>query len=89
MFSMKRLRATTVLLGVLVVVFLVPVGLLFAGGMVLILRRLHHGIVAGNGGFTFAFRPLKINLLLVLIVGLAAFISWLSQKILRRQNSRR
>lgn len=80
----------TILLGALVLAFLVPVGFLFAGSVALILGRMEKGIAAGTGGSSFvAFSIRKIELLLVLIVGLAAFISWLSQKIMRRQNSRR
>ena len=86
---MKRLRAMTILLGALVFAFLVPVGFLFAGIVALILGRMEKGIAAGTGGFSFALGPRKIELLLVLIVALAALISWLSQKILRRQNPRR
>jgi hypothetical protein len=80
----------TILLGVLVLAFLVPVGFLFAGSVALILGRMEKGIAAGTGGFSFvALSVRKTELLLVLIVALAAFISWLTQKILRRQNSRR
>ena len=86
---MKRLKATTVLLGVLVLAFLVPVGYLFAGSVALILGRMQNGIAAGTGGFSLSLSPRRVELLLVLIVGLAALISWLSKKILRRQNSRR
>ena len=84
---MKRLRATIILLGVLVLVFLVPVGFLFAGGVALILGRLHHGIVAGAGGFGFAFSSLKIDLLLGLILVLAVVVHWISQRVLRSRNS--
>jgi uncharacterized membrane protein YvlD (DUF360 family) len=85
---MKRLTATTIILGVLAVAFLIPAALLVLGGFFLIISRTMGGISAGAGGFSFSFSRSSARYL-VLILMLAAFISWITQKILRRQNSRR
>ena len=84
---MKRLAATTILLGVMVLAFLIPVALLFAGILVLILNRLTNGIGASTGGFSVSSRPVSVSLLIIILM-LAAFISWLTQKILKRQKPR-
>jgi len=89
---MKRLTATTVVLGVLVFTFFIPVALLFMGGVVLVLKRTGGGIGGGAGvvdfNFIFTFRSVSLGFLAIILL-LAAFISWLTQKILKRQNSRR
>jgi hypothetical protein len=84
---MKRLAATTVLLGMMVLAFLIPVALLFVGILVLIFNRLTNGIGARTGGFSISSRSASLSLLIIILM-LAAFISWLTQKILRRQKSR-
>jgi hypothetical protein len=85
---MKRLTATTIILGMLAVAFLIPAALLVLGGLFLIVNRTMGGISAGAGGFSFNFSRGSASFL-ILILMLAAFISWITQKILRRQNSRR
>ncbi|MCU1267334.1 MAG: hypothetical protein JWM21_3652 [Acidobacteria bacterium] len=85
---MKRLTATTVLLGLMVLAFAIPVALLFMGAVVFILTRHTNGITARAGGFNFSLRPGSAGSVIIILM-LAAFISWLTQKILKRRNSRR
>ena len=87
---MKRLTATTVVLGVMVLAFLIPVTLLFVGALALILNYTTGGIGGGIGGFSFGLsRRAFQTTLFIIILMLAAFISWLTHKILRRRSSRR
>jgi hypothetical protein len=91
---MNRLAATTILLGVMVLVFLIPVALLFVSALALILDYAAGGIGAGTGGVDFSFifslsRRAVLTSLFIIILLLAALISWLTQKILRRQNRSR
>jgi hypothetical protein len=87
---MKRLTATTLVLGVLVFAFLIPVALLLVGAHTLILNHTASGIAAGAGGFSFSLSRRAVQTpFLIIILMLATFISWLTQKILRRQKPRR
>ncbi|MDQ2856165.1 MAG: hypothetical protein M3R68_07530 [Acidobacteriota bacterium] len=87
---MKRLTATNVVLGVLVIAFLIPVALLMVGALALILNYCASGIGAGVSGLSFSLsRRAFQTTFLIIILMLATFISWLTQKILRRQKSRR
>lgn len=87
---MNRLTATTVLLGAMVLVFLIPVALLLVSALALILNFTTSGIAACAGGFGFSLsRRAVLTTLFIIILLLATLISWLTQKILRRQNARR
>lgn len=87
---MNRLAATTVLLGAMVLVFLIPVALLLVSALALIFNYTTGGIGAGAGGFGCSLsRRAVLTTLFIIILLLATLISWLTQKILRRQNSRR
>lgn len=83
---MRRLTVTTAVLGVMVMAFLIPVALLFVGGVVLIVNCRTGGIAAVAGGFS--FRSISASVLIMIVI-LAAVISWLTHKILRRRSSHR
>ena len=88
---MNRLAATTVLLGVMVLVFLIPVALLFVSALALIFNHTTGGIGAGTDfGFVFSLsRRTVLTILFIIILLLATLISWLTKRILRRQDSHR
>ncbi|GEM_PF-4959168 len=85
---MKRTTATAAALGVMVLVFSVPVVLLFRGGAFLILNGPADDLGAGSWGLAFNLSKSYAGMALIILM-LASLVSWLTQKILRHKNSRR